>query len=120
MKESIQLIRPAGGTPIVGSQVKIVHSGTAWAIGAYGVVTKVMPSLTVPGHASNDTILTVRITLRVGSSYTNYKVRTAEIQCFASHVEVQQIVAEDLPVAGDERELTPDATSRLMRRGPER
>jgi len=120
MSDMAKLIRPSGGTPVVGSQVKIIHCGTAWAIGAYGTVTQVCPILTVPGHASTDTILTVRITSRVGSSYTAYKVRTADIQCFASHVEVQQIVAEDVPVAGDEQEITDEAASRLMRRGPQR
>jgi hypothetical protein len=120
MRDTIKLIRPSGGTPIVGSQVKIVHCGAAWAIGAYGTVIQVSPILTVPGHASTDTILTVRITLRIGSASTNYKVRTMDIQCFSCNVEVQQIVAEDAPVAGDEQEITDEAASRLMRRGPER
>lgn len=120
MSDKIKLIRPSGGTPILGSQVKIIHCGTVWAIGAYGTVTRVMPIIGPVRNPSDDSILTVRVSVRVGSSLGNYKMHRADIQCFASHVEVQQIVAEDIPVVGDEQEITEEVASRLMRRGPER
>lgn len=118
MDDEARLIRPAGGTPVLGSLVKIIRCGTAWAIGAYGIVTEAGSGRSVLG--GEDGVLVVRVTVHVGTSRESRKVMVRDVVCFASHVAVQQSVARDASDGGGGEKITEDLIDSLMRQGPER
>lgn len=117
-KEKVKQHRPTGGEPQLGSEVKIVRCGTAWAQGAFGKVIKVEPmERPLGGH---DAILTVRVTLTIGPDREHRRVTTADVYCFASHVEVHRPLKEVVPDLEKEEEITEEVAERVMQQGLER
>lgn len=115
-KKRARKVRPAGGMPKMGDEVKIVHCGNRAVIGSFGKVIKVEPLDTTLGR---DALLTVRVTLHIGESGKRW-VRFMEVQCFAAHVNVWRSLQERIPDIGKKENATADGIDRLMRQGFER
>jgi len=116
--KEVELHRPRGGEPELGSEVKIVHCGTRWAVGSFGTVIKMEPfDSPLGGH---DAILTVRVTLTIGPDREHRRVTVADVVCFARHVEVHQPLKEIIADVDEEEEVTEEIAERVMQQGLER
>jgi len=115
-KDAPRKVRPTGGIPEVGDEVKVVHSGNRAVIGSFGKVIKVELLGTKLGP---NALLTVRVTLHIGE-YGRRWIRLVDVVCFASHVAVYRTLRETVPDVDKKETITEDGVDRLMRQGMER
>lgn len=115
-KQTPRKVRPTGGLPKKGDEVKIIRSGNQAVIGSFGRVIKVEP---IGSRLRPDALLTVRVTLHIGERGSRW-VRFMDVLCFATHVEVHRTLRETVPDIDKKEDITEEGVDRLMRQGMER
>jgi len=115
-KKTPRKMRPTGGLPKLGDEVKIVRSGNRAVIGSFGRVIHVEPLAT---KLAPDALLTVRVTLHIGEGKDRW-IRLMDVVCFASHVQVHRTLQEVIPDIDKKIEITTESVEHLMRQGLER